>query len=296
MSGGRCADPVILNEWHAVAALEELPVGRLQTALLLGERLVLERGSDGAARARIAATGAQLPVRQRFGYLWTSLGAPTRDLFAIAEPAEPDRRNLHAASIGVAVSAPRAIENFLDLSHFPFVHTGYLGDEPMTEVKSYDVRRSADGTELVATRCRFFQPRAAANAEGGFEVEYVYRVPHPYCSVLYKINSVDRERMDVIALFAQPLGEERIRAHMFLSMLDETSSDAALRHFQLLIFGQDKPILENQVPKKLPLATDAELAARADLTSVVYRRWLAERGVTYGTIPPARGAPSPRAA
>jgi phenylpropionate dioxygenase-like ring-hydroxylating dioxygenase large terminal subunit len=284
MTGGRCADPVILNDWHVVAPLGELPVGRPQPGMLLGERLLLERGRDGQALARVAASNAELPVRTRFGYLWTSLGAPAGDVFAIDEPSEPHRRNLHAASIGVAVSAPRAIENFLDLGHFPFVHTGYLGAEPMTEVKPYEVRRSAGGTEIVATRCRFFQPRSAANAEGGFEVEYIYRVPRPYCAVLYKVNPVARQRMDVIALFAQSQSEERIRAHMFLSMLDDISSDAALR------------LLENQVPKRLPLSADAELSARADLISVIYRRWLAERGVTYGTILAGDGPRAHRAA
>ena len=38
----------------------------------------------------------------------------------------------------------------------------------------------------------------------------------------------------------------------------------ALRWFQQLIFGQDKPILENQIPKRLPLDPRAEIPARCD--------------------------------
>ncbi len=40
---------------------------------------------------------------------------------------------------------------------------------------------------------------------------------------------------------------------MMLCLIDEDNSDAAMRKFQQLIFGQDKPILENQLPKRLPL-------------------------------------------
>ncbi|CDX36185.1 hypothetical protein MPLSOD_270005 [Mesorhizobium sp. SOD10] len=52
-----------------------------------------------------------------------------------------------------------------------------------------------------------------------------------------------------------------------------------------MIFAQDKPILENQIPKRLPLDPRAETPIRADAVSVSYRRWLRDRAVTYGAIP-----------
>ena len=175
--------------------------------------------------------------------------------------------------------------HFLDMGHFPYVHTNILGAEPHTEVKEYDVEISADRDEIVATRCRFFQPRASVASTEGGDIEYVYRVPHPYCSVLYKTSHVDESRLDVIGIFVQPVDEEHIRAHMMLCLVDEDNSDAAIRKFQQLIFGQDKPILENQIPKRLPLDPRAETPIRADKSSVAYRRWLSQKGVTYGVIP-----------
>ncbi|MGO4843539.1 aromatic ring-hydroxylating dioxygenase subunit alpha, partial [Rhizobiaceae sp. 2RAB30] len=83
----------------------------------------------------------------------------------------------------------------------PYVHTGILGVEPHTEVKEYDVEISVDRDEILATRCRFFQPMASTVAKGGADVEYIYRVPHPFCSVLYKSSPLDETRMDVIAIF-----------------------------------------------------------------------------------------------
>ena len=82
----------------------------------------------------------------------------------------------------------------------------------------------------------------------------------------------------------QPAEQERSIGHMLLSVLDEINSDKAIRAYQQLIFGQDKPILENQMPKRLPLDMRTELSAKADLSSSTYRRWLKERGVRYGTI------------
>jgi phenylpropionate dioxygenase-like ring-hydroxylating dioxygenase large terminal subunit len=266
--------------------------------MLLEERLSF--GIDAAGRTAVwrsrpelpvgapldrASVGEGMPAKLAYGYIWTSLGAPPADIVPIPEYAEADRRKLNAATIGVNVSAPRAIENFLDMGHFPYVHTDILGVEPHTEVKEYDVEISAARDEIVATRCRFFQPMAAVTSEGGADVEYIYRVPHPYCSVLYKSSPADEKRLDVIAIFLQPVDQEHIRAHMMLCLLDPDSEDKVIKRFQQTIFGQDKPILENQTPKRLPLDPRAETPIRADKSAIAYRRWLSQKGVTYGVIP-----------
>ena len=293
-------DPVTLNLWYPIVAIGDTKPGIVGATRLLEQAISFAVGGDGQAAAwksrpdlragdavDVAAITDPLPVITAYGYVWTSLGSPAADIFPIPQYAEPDRRNIAAASIGVNVSAPRAIENFLDMGHFPYVHTGILGIEPHTEVKEYDVAISMESDEIVATRCRFFQPMASTVAQGGADVEYIYRVPHPFCSVLYKSSPMDEQRMDVIAIFLQPMDQEHIRAHMMLSVLDDQNDDTFIRRFQLMIFGQDKPILENQFPKRLPLDPRAETPIRADKSAIAYRRWLSQKGITYGVIPVA---------
>jgi phenylpropionate dioxygenase-like ring-hydroxylating dioxygenase large terminal subunit len=297
---GACLDPVVLDLWHPLGAVDEVAAGIVVETVLLEERVSFAVDADGAvfvwrSRAGLrsgdrfdpSAVDELLPAKSAYGYVWASLGTPSADIFPIPEYAEADRRKLNAATFGVNVSAPRAIENFLDMGHFPYVHTNILGVEPHTEVKEYDVEISVDRDEIVATRCRFFQPMASIASDGGADVEYIYRVPHPYCSVLYKSSPLDETRMDVIAVFLQPLGEERIRAHMMLCVLDDTNADKIIKRFQQTIFGQDKPILENQFPKRLPLDPRAETPIRADKSAIAYRRWLSDKGLTYGVIPVA---------
>jgi phenylpropionate dioxygenase-like ring-hydroxylating dioxygenase large terminal subunit len=295
----RCTDRVALNQWYPLAAVAELRAEITYQTLLLGESLRYGVSADGqeiawrtterdiAAGSRLPSSLPQLlPSETRFGYLWTTLGDPPK-LFTIPEIDEPDRRVLNAGTIGIATSGPRAVENFLDMGHFPFVHTDVLGAEPHTEVVEYDVN-IVDG-EVLATGCRFPQPKAAAGAAGGMVTDYVYRVPHPYCTILYKSCPFDESRQDVIGLFVQPLDEEHVRASMLLGIVDPVTSDTEIRRFQLGIFSQDKPILENQVPKRLPLSPSAETPIRADKSAIVYRRWLSEMGLTYGVIPAAEG-------
>ena len=294
------ADPVARNQWYAVAYLNEIPCGQVTRTELLGTEISYSVDCDGVPLAWLtqeslpdkteigsAAIEAPLPTRGDFGYLWTSVGEPGDELFDIPEMAEPDRRVMNAGTLGVHTSGPRAIENFLDMSHLPFVHSGLLGEQPFTEIVDYQVKHH-DG-EIWAYNCLIFQPKAAAAATAAKLVNYTFRVPHPLCALLYKWTPVDENRQDVIGLFVHPIRDDRVRAHLFNCLLDETNTDGQIRRFQQTILSQDKPILENQVPPQLPLDQDSEVPTRADSTSNAYRRWLSELGMTYGVVPGADG-------
>lgn len=281
----QCDDQWILNNWHAVTSVEDLKTESAIEFCLLGKLLTARMVSSEDCIVRDAYSQARYVSRIEFGYLWVCLGVPEQPLFEIAEFHEPDRRNLHAISIGLKVSPARAVENFLDMGHFPFVHTDLLGQEPHTEVATYKAVIDEEKDEVIVTECAFYQPKGITSSTGGANVEYVYRVPHPFCAVLYKTNPVYAHRMDVIALFVQPIGEEQIRAHMMLSLIDESNTDEAIRIFQQNILAQDKPILENQVPKKLPLHGSLETPVRADASSMAYRRWLKGKNLRYGVLP-----------
>ena len=282
-----CTDSVILDHWHPLVPVADVSLGEVRTTTLLGVQVSYT--SDGAERVRVwrsrDTTEQPLPTRVDYLYLWVSLGSPPDSIFEIPEFSEPDRRNVHAGTIGVHVSAPRAVENFLDMGHFPYVHTDVLGAEPHTEVAEYDVHIDPETNEIWATDCVFYQPRAATTSTEGQMSDYLYRVPHPFCVILYKTSPLHDERMDVIGLFCRSVGPDHIEAHMFLSLLDPDNSEPIIRKFQQSIFGQDKPILENQHPKLLPLDPRAETPIRADKVAIAYRRWLSDLGVTYGVIP-----------
>ena len=293
-----CTNAAILDLWHPLVPSSEIQVGVVRELPLLGEKVSCLSTAPDVYRAwrtdpatpvgtvcEPSPATEELPILDRYGYLWTSLGVPNGDLFDVPEYDELDRRNIHAATIGVHCSAPRAIENFLDMGHFPYVHTGVLGIEPHTEVVDYDVHVDVETNELWATNCLFFQPVSATTSAGGAMVGYTYRVPHPYCTLLYKTSPLDESRMDVIGLFVRSVGPDRIEAHMILSLLDDSSTESVIRRFQQAIFAEDKPILENQHPKLLPLDPRAETPVRSDRLAIAYRQWLSDLGVNYGVIP-----------
>ena len=275
------AEQAALDQWYCIEAIADVTPGMMANRLL-GHDLSVSRDGD-AITARARADGRELPVRQRYGYLWTSLGTPQADLFDIPEAAEPDRREVVCGAVAVRASGLRIVENFLDMAHFPFVHTDILGAEPNTEVRHYtsEIRRDVD--EVWATNCEFFQPQAARSATTGIMTQYMYRVSGPFSVLLYKTCPNAANRWDVICLFVQPVEPDRCRAHPVMFLLDDVSTDAELVAFQQLIFLQDRIILENQRPVLLPLEPRLEIPTRADGSSVAYRRWLKEKGIVYGT-------------
>ena len=279
-------DRVALDEWYAVETATAVTAAPVVTRLL-GQDIVCDRLPDGSPRVRERLAdgfGQPLPVRERYGCLWTTLGHPNRDVVAITEADEADRRHVPCGWVKMRTSGPRVVENFLDMAHFPFVHTDILGAEPNTEVPAYasEIRRDVD--EVWATNCSFFQPRIAATETEGDFVRLTYRVPSPFVVMLYRVCPSAPDRLDAIALFIQPMEEELCRAQPVMYLVDSCSTHTALLNFEQVIFLQDRIIVENQRPLRLPLEPRHEIPTRADKSSVVYRRWLKEKGLRFGTV------------
>ena len=282
----RTTDRAALDQWYCVDDLDDIGPSPRRTTLL-GEEIVLGRTNGTVTCATVAedgTTGAELPLKERYGYAWTTLGAPTRDMLDIQEAAETDRRPVKCGPVLVRASGLRIVENFLDMAHFPFVHTNILGSEHDTEVRDYvaEIRRDVD--EVWATNCKFYQPRASMAASEGIIADYIYRVGSPFTVILYKTAVGTTNRWDVICLFVQPMQPDFCRVHPVMLLIDETTPFATLVQFQQLIFLQDRIILENQRPRLLPLEPRMEIPTRADISSVAYRRWIKEKGLRYGTL------------
>jgi phenylpropionate dioxygenase-like ring-hydroxylating dioxygenase large terminal subunit len=287
----KTTDRAALNEWYAVETSTDLTAKPLRTRLL-GQDIELFRRESGEAVIReIDACwpcGPALPVREKYGCVWTTLGQPNKEVFDIAEAAETDRRFVPCGWVKMRASGLRVVENFLDMAHFPFVHADILGSEPHTEVPGYlsEIRRDVD--EVWATNCTFFQPRIAATESEGAFVQLTYRVPTPFVVMLYRVCPTAPDRLDAIALFIHPIEEDLCRAQPVMYLVDSASTQTALLNFEQVIFLQDRIIVENQRPLLLPLEPRQEIPTRADSSSVAYRRWLKEKGVRFGTT---AGAP-----
>lgn len=220
-------------------------------------------------------------VTERYGLAWVRL-APSANEVPAFEP--EDARALRKVLCGpyeVETSAPRLVENFLDMAHFGFVHAGWLGDPAHASIEPYPVEEPGD--RVVVPACHAWQPQAYAGAAEGTTIAYRYEVRAPYFPMLVKRPDDGQASIsNAIAMFICPVEAERSVVWFRMATVNDDSSDDALRAFQDTIFLQDKPVVESQRPKRLPLAPEAEAHGPADRVSAAYRRFLRGQGITFG--------------
>jgi phenylpropionate dioxygenase-like ring-hydroxylating dioxygenase large terminal subunit len=229
--------------------------------------------------------------QEHYGLVWVRMAAahaavtPALPLFE-AE-ADAQLRKVNCGPYDVATSAPRIVENFLDMAHFAFVHEHWLGSRDTAAIADYQVHPTPTG--IRATGCMAVQPKSNLHSVTAAQVEYTYEVTAPYAAVLTKLPDAASVAVanwrESIGLFICPMAPERSRVWFRLAVADFHSLDETLRDFQHTIFTQDQPVLESQTPKRLPLDLRAELHTAADKASSAYRRYLSQQSVTFGVIP-----------
>ncbi len=164
------------------------------------------------------------------------------------------------------------------------VHEAGSGAGKMAVIDDYRVEATANG--LLATGCKAWQPQSTVNSTAPAQVEYTYEVTAPYTAVLTKVPDAASVGIDdyreSIALYICPMEAERSRVWFRFATSDFARDEASVRSFQDTIFLQDKPVLESQSPKRVPLDLRAELHTVADKASSLYRRHLKSRGITFG--------------
>ena len=222
-------------------------------------------------------------VQEAYGLVWVRLEPSDSQLPAFAAEADTYLRKVNCGPYDVAASAPRIIENFLDMSHFGFVHEGWLGSRDATAIASYQVDKTETG--IIATGCKAVQPQSNLHSTQAAEVEYTYEVTAPYAAVLTKIPEEGTSKQgwrEQIGLFICPITPDTSRVWFRLAVADFESTDEQLQNFQHTIFVQDQPVLESQLPKALPLDPRAEMHSAADRMSSAYRRFLKAQAITFG--------------
>jgi phenylpropionate dioxygenase-like ring-hydroxylating dioxygenase large terminal subunit len=200
-----------------------------------------------------------------------------RDVPAFPQWDDASFRKVYCGPYTYKASGPRAIENFLDVTHFPFVHQGFLGDPAYPEVNDYEAEITPEG--VVASNISVWQPDPDGTGQGA-RVNYTYKVLRPLTATFVKSSAGPRFAMFFVVT---PVSEDLSIAHAYVAMDYSDLTDEEIRQFQDKITLQDVPIVESQRPELLPLDLQAELHLRSDRTAIAYRKWLSELGLTFGT-------------
>lgn len=267
-------DPAVWNRWYAIGSPTDIRRRGWTTTRLLDRQIDLD-----VKLTRIGARceGRQLPVTERLGYVWTTLGNPTSWPQQLLEYYEVDRLVMNIWSTPIKCSGLRIVDNVIDNAHFPFLHPNILGDEDHLDLVPGEASVDAAGALWLKSQ-KAWLPLTNSVAE------YTYRISDPYSVVLFIHRPSTPGRYDYLGIFAQPLDEENFIAHKLLAWIREDWMDERkLKADQQSISAQDKYVLERHAHKKLPL-NGAETSIEVDSSSLNYREWLRSNQVSYGAM------------
>jgi phenylpropionate dioxygenase-like ring-hydroxylating dioxygenase large terminal subunit len=217
-------------------------------------------------------------VQIKYGFVWLCLGEPTQEIPTFAEWNYDNAITFQCGPYPISTSAPRIVENFVDIAHFPFTHRGLLGDPAHPEVSNYTLSVTAEA--INASDIHFYQPNPEGTGEAK-SVSYFYKIVRPLSACFRK---GEKGQYFSIFLVVTPVEETRSVAWLGVSRnySSEVSNDE-LRTFQDEVMAQDVPMVESQRPQKLPLDLQQEFHFPCDKMSIAYRKWLKQLGLKFGT-------------
>lgn len=222
------------------------------------------------------------PIKERYGLVWVCLGDPECSPPNLPEWDDPEFRNVHSGPYHFNASPMRAMENFLDASHFPFVHDGVLGDHKQPDpIEPYEVFLSEEG--LSTSEICVNQPYGDHRGQE-VRVGYTYRCPRPFTAYFSKRVGNRGERF---SSFCPMTPVEDTKCILWLITSSNYGLDVPpemVRERNDIVFNQDKPVVESQRPELLPLDLSVELHVRADKLAIEYRKWLKALNVKTGAL------------
>lgn len=228
----------------------------------------------------LAARVDRYETAVRGGLVWICLAdEPALPLPRFDEIDDPSYRTVRIPTYDWRSSAARRVENFVDFSHFPFVHAGILGDPDRPEVPDHEVVRDDATLRFSLGVEEPANPLKADDEESGT----VQRDPSDYVVTMPFTVHLDQPLPDdkhfVLFVASSPLTRRSCRSFSFCARNYDLAPDRDAEHvaFQETILEQDRVVVEAQRPEELPIDLSRELHVRGvDRVSIEYRRWLGE--------------------
>ena len=249
-------------------------------------------GADGRCTAVPAQPDLPIPKKlclstvasvERDGLVWVCLDPAPGSAPLIPEwpeLASPGYRVMHFEPPEWDCTPGRQLENFIDVAHFSWIHTGTFGNRERPEVAPYEVERTPAGFRVA-------YPYLAANPEisktesptgGTIQRHMTYDLHLPLACRLV-IDYGDGRRHCVFDA-PTPVSRRRTRIFFFIARnFDHHIPAEEVLAFERKVLAEDKFIVESQRPEDLPLDLGEEFHIRCDRFSAAFRDALRDLGL-----------------
>ena len=211
---------------------------------------------------------------ERYGLIWVCLkNKAIKPLPNWHQLEQPERNLVFMPPDNWATSAGRHVENFNDIAHFPWVHIDSFGGKKSDVFPPYDVQQSKDGLSFEVSYTEGGNRFPDGVSRKNRKVRYIFELSYPFSTLLH----VDPLGSDFVHYFADsvcPVSADRSR--IFQMYTDTTNYPDMYTWFDeaIIINAEDKPLVEGQSPKELPLNLRHDISVPVDRFSIEYRRGL----------------------
>jgi phenylpropionate dioxygenase-like ring-hydroxylating dioxygenase large terminal subunit len=196
----------------------------------------------------------------------------------LPELEDPSYTLVHELIEEWAASAPRCIDNALDVSHLSFVHRASIGSDADPRLSDYDIER--DGTRLRFTVSYISRVSEQQKRNTGITDDFITRVTHAelvqpfvFRGALEYPNGLTH----VLYKTAAPIDDEHTLFCQFIARNDDPDDERqrGIIDVDRDVQCEDRALLEG-IEADFPLTPTAELHTRSDRMTLEYRRILAD--------------------
>jgi phenylpropionate dioxygenase-like ring-hydroxylating dioxygenase large terminal subunit len=227
------------------------------------------------SRARVESS----PAGDRYGLVWVCVGDPSRGIPHLAEADDDGFVVIHELMEQWEVSAPRIIDNALDVSHVAWTHRNSVGDSAHPRLADYEVDRDGEQMHLTVRYTARVDERESENTGlpvGLTEIEARATIIEPFVyrgSLDYIANGLRH----VMFKFATPVDDQATIFCQIVARNDrpDPSRWESIAATDRLVQSEDRTLLE-EVPHDFPLDLTVEVHTRSDRMTIEYRRLLAD--------------------
>ena len=221
-------------------------------------------------RANLSTIG----VAERYGLVWLCPGEPVAQIPELAVDSDPSVRRINTEVQVWHVSAPRMVDNFLDISHFPFVHAGTFGGAQDPRVPPIELVDLADGFHGYRYEVAAKNPEVAQKTSGSIDSVVERSMTTGFCLPLAVRSTIsyDTGLEHVLLLISTPIDEVTSYFTFVVWRNDDFDVPAdEVIEFDRAIGEEDRIMLE-RLSGELPLEQTALGSVRADKAAVEWRR------------------------
>lgn len=225
-----------------------------------------------------------IAVSERYGLVWVCVGSALRQIPTLTEADDPAYTLAHEVLEVWTASAPRIIDNALDIGHVPFAHRRTVGTPSAPRIPAYQVEREGDVLRCSLVHQSRVDEQQKRNT--GITTDVTTRTTHiELIEPLMFRGAIEYENGLIHVLFktATPIDDRTTLFCQFIARNDhpDAAKLAGVVAVDRAVQAEDRALLE-QIRPDLPTDITVEVHVPSDRLTIEYRRLLGRLSQAMG--------------